>query len=308
MFVRALGVTAALAAALVPSCEPACGPPPPPPSEPRPTDEVVALVVAGIDSRWTRVIDADLVEVRFGLESLREAFNEGDRVLLTDTSRTTEVSAATLDAAYALPSSTFVVEGVTRDRSMDFPFAFIGDSLGVSMTQSDTDELPALLDGVFAAARYDAVGARCTADPGCVSTGLAAAQAVPVGTELVVVELGINDLSGFATKLDRVMQVLVAKGVDTVIWPTVSTRSTYASGATANNAALFAAAAGRWSGRLQVPDWNAHSSGAAKDAWFTSDRIHLTATGQAEMALFIRNSVIDVLPPPSAEPPTTEPG
>jgi len=214
------------------------------------------------------------------------------------------VSAAALDAAYGLQSSSFVIEGVTRDRSMDFAFAFIGDSVGVGITDGGTDELPALLDGVFTFPLFDAVGSRCTADPGCRSTGLAAAQAVPVGTELVVMELGLNDAYGsFATKIDQVMNVLVDKGVDSVLWLTISTRSTYASAwAAPNNTTLAAAAAGRWNGRLDLVDWNAYSTGADKDAWFYDDRIHLRPTGQAEMALLVRAAVMQHLPAETVAP------
>jgi hypothetical protein len=297
MLVRAAGIAAVLATGLVPSCEPSCAPPPQP--GPRPTDEVVALVVDGLDSPWRRVIDADLVESRYGLGSLQAVSDEGDQVRLTGTAGEQVVTSAELDAAYGLPSSAFDTRGVARRRSVDAGFTFIGDSLGVSITEGGTDELPALLDGVFWNPRYDAVGSRCTADPGCRSTGLAAAQAVPAGTAMVVVELGINDASGdFATKIDQVMGVLADKGVGTVVWLTISTRSTYAAGwASANNEMLVDAATGRWSGRLHLLDWNAASTGADKDHWFASDRVHLTATGQAHMAVLIRDAVIDQTSP-----------
>jgi hypothetical protein len=122
---------------------------------------------------------------------------------------------------------------------------------------------------------------------------------VPAGTELVVVELGVNDVTGvFATKLDQVMQVLVDKGVPTVLWLTSSTRSPrLGASAAANNEQLVAAAAGRWAGRLAVVDWGAESAGAGNAHWFTSDLIHLTPTGQANLALVIRDAVIAELPP-----------
>lgn len=306
MLTRALGVSAVVVAGLVPSCQPACEPPPV--SPPRDVDEVVALVVDGLDTAWTRVIDADLVETRYGLGSLVEVVGEGAQVRLVGTAAERTVSAAELDAAYSLPSSRFAIQGVTRDRTSNIGFTFIGDSLGVSITSGSTDELPALLDGVFVAPRYDAVGGRCTADPGCVSTGLDAAERVPGGAGVVVMELGINDAIGsFDTKIDQVMNELVGKGVGPVVWLTSSTRSSYAHWADERNATLVAAAQGRWNGVLQVADWNAHSSGASKNHWFQPDLIHLTSTGQAELALFIRDAVIAVLPPPPEPPPTTEP-
>ena len=187
MLTRALGVGAVVAAGLVPSCQPSCEPPAPPS---RDVDEVVALVVDGLDTAWTRVIDADLVETRYGLGSLVEVSGDGGQVHLVGTVTERTVSAAELDAAYALPSSQFAIAGVTRDLASDVGFTFIGDSLGVSITTGTNDELPALLDGVFVAPRYDSVGGRCTADPGCASTGLDAAENVPGGAGVVVMELG----------------------------------------------------------------------------------------------------------------------
>ena len=94
------------------------------------------------------------------------------------------------------------------------------------------------------------------------------------------------------------MTELVGKGVGPVVWLTSSTRNTtYAHWADENNAILVAAAEGRWNGVLQVADWNAYSTGASNDHWFQTDRIHLTSTGQAELALFIRDAVIAVLTP-----------
>lgn len=302
--------------ALVPACEPGCEPPPGPP--PRSTSDIVALVVEGVGSgdapsssttRWTRIVDADLVASRYGLGSLIGVGTEPDptsqhtgvwaqRLLLEGTIASAVVSAVDFRGAYGLPSAGFEVEAVTRDVSRDDGFTFIGDSLGVSISDTSTSELPTLLDGVFPNPRFDSVGGRCTADPGCVSTGLDAARAVPTGTGIVAIELGINDASGsFATKIDQVMRVLIdEKGVDEVVWLTSSTRSDYASGwAPSNNARLAEAATGRWNGTLHVADWNAHSSGNTRgqDGWFASDRIHLTATGQAELARFTRDAIIE---------------
>ena len=71
--------------------------------------------------------------------------------------------------------------------------SFIGDSVGVSVAGSDGSELRVLLDGVFAL--DDVRHASCRAARRAVRspTVSSAAAAVPVGTELVVVELGYND-------------------------------------------------------------------------------------------------------------------
>lgn len=324
MLVRALGIGAVALISLVPSCEPGCEPTPGP-APPRSTSDIVALVVEGVGSGdapsssttpWTRIVDADLVASRYGLGSLIGVGTEPDptsphtgvwanRLLLEGSITSAVVSAIDFRGAYALPSAGFEVEAVTRDASRDDGFTFIGDSLGVSIADTATAELPTLLDGVFPNPRYDSVGGRCTADPGCVSTGLDAARAVPAGTGIVAIELGINDGSGsFAMKIDQVMRVLVDdKGVDAVVWLTSSTRSDYAAGwAPSNNARLAEAATGRWSGSLHLADWNAHSSGNARgqDGWFASDRLHLTSTGQAELARFTRDAIIAHAAPPAA--------
>ena len=106
-------------------------------------------------------------------------------------------------------------------------FVFIGDSVGFSVSESETAELPALLDGVFASTVFDVVGGRCTASPNCIgTTGVQAAQAIPNGTDIAIVELGYNDPSGFAAKIDQVMSVLRGKGVIRVGWVTMSERRT----------------------------------------------------------------------------------
>ncbi|MGH9272589.1 MAG: hypothetical protein ACRDZ2_15110, partial [Ilumatobacteraceae bacterium] len=280
---------------LVPSCQPGCEPGPPP--DPRSTTEVVALVVEGLDTRWSRLIDGDDLEAHYGLGSMESAELQGADVRLSGTAGSATVAATALRSAYGLPSASFAVEEVARGASTNTGFTFLGDSIGVGITDS-SPELPMLLDGVFWNPRYDAVGSRCTADPGCVNEGIVAAQAIPADTSVVVVELGINDASGrFATKIDQMMEILVGKGVDTVIWPTISTRSSYAEAwASGNNLQLFAAL-DRWP-ELVVIDWNAFSSGNAngQDGWFYSDRIHLNLTGQVQLARFLRNAVVTHAP------------
>ena len=160
-------------------------------------------------------------------------------------------------APTGLPSHGISIRVITREMITPQDFAFIGDSVGFSITDTETSELPALLDGVFASTVFDSVGGRCTASPNCIgTTGVQAAQAIPNGTEIAIVELGYNDPSGFAGKIDQVMTVLRGKGVTRVGWVTMSERR-------ASSAAVFAAAnqalnaaRARWP-ELVVLDWNA---------------------------------------------------
>ena len=202
------------------------------------------------------------------------------------------MSALNFRGSYGFPSHGIAsIRVITRDMVTPQDFAFIGDSVGFSITDSDTAELPALLDGVFATNVFDAVGGRCTASPNCIgTTGVQAAQAVPNGTEIAIVELGYNDPSGFAAKIDQVMSVLRGKGVSRVGWVTMSERRT-TSGFAAANQALNAARA-RWP-ELVVLDWNQASSGADRDRWFADD-VHLTTTGQSEFALWLRGQTLSL--------------
>ena len=175
--------------------------------------------------------------------------------------------------------------GVVASTSM----RMVGDSVGRSMTESSTSELPALLDGVFTSATYDNAQNRCTAD--CGLSGVGAAASVPVGTDLVLVELGYNSpTSSFGARIDSLMRALEARQVERVVWVNLSVRSGRADYIAANQA--LAAARGRWPD-LFVLDWASHSAGSGgnRGRWFATDGIHLTATGQAEMARFVRNQL-----------------
>ena len=245
-------------------------------------------------------IDAHALAERFDLGTLTAAYTErdpatvwdgqwGNRVQLQGTTGATTMSALSFRGSYGLPSHGISIRVITREMITPQDFAFIGDSVGFSITDTETSELPALLDGVFASTVFDSVGGRCTAAPNCIgTTGVQAAQAIPNGTEIAIVELGYNDPSGFAAKIDQVMTVLRGKGVSRVGWVTMSERRT-TSGFAAANQALNAARA-RWP-ELVVLDWNEASSGADRDRWY-ADGVHLTSTGQSEFALWLRGQVL----------------
>ena len=165
----------------------------------------------------------------------------------------------------------------------------IGDSVGRSMTESSTSELPALLDGMFTSAGYDNAPNRCTSD--CGLSGVGAAASVPIGTDLVLVELGYNSpTSDFGARIDAMMRALEARQVERVVWVNLSVRTGRADYVAANQA--LAAARSRWPD-LFVLDWAAYSAGIGgnRNRWFATDGIHLTATGQAEMARFVRDQL-----------------
>jgi SpoIID/LytB domain protein len=255
--------------------------------------------------RWTRVIDAHALAERFDLGTLTAAWAEhapgsqwegdwGNQVRLQGTGGSSTMTALNFRGSYGFPSHGIAsIRVITRDIITPQDFAFIGDSVGSSITDSDTSELPALLDGVFANAVFDSVGGRCTASPNCIgTTGVQAAQAIPNGTEIAIVELGYNDPSNFAGKIDQVMTVLRGKGVSRVGWVTMSERrASSATAFAAANQALQEAQA-RWP-ELLVLDWNQASSGSERDRWFADD-VHLTNTGQSEFALWLRGQTLSL--------------
>ena len=250
--------------------------------------------------RWTRIIDGDVIAAAYGLGTLTSATSEPDpatpfvgvwdnRVRLTGTGGTVVVSDLNLRSAYGLPSHGFTVRAQVRGVVASNSMRMIGDSVGRSMTESSTSELPALLDGMFTSAAYDNAQNRCTAD--CGLSGVGAAASVPIGTDLVLVELGYNSpTSSFGARIDSLMRALEARQVERVVWVNLSVRTGRADFIAANQA--LAAARSRWPD-LFVLDWATYSAGSGgnRGRWFATDGIHLTATGQAEMARFVRNQL-----------------
>ncbi len=86
------------------------------------------------------------------------------------------------------------------------------------------------------------------------------------------------------------MRALEARQVERVVWVNLSVRTGRADYVAANQA--LAAARSRWPD-LFVLDWASYSAGSRgnRNRWFATDGIHLTATGQAEMARFVRNQL-----------------
>jgi hypothetical protein len=259
--------------------------------------------------RWTRILDADKLAADHGLGRLISAtmveaasptnrqfdgiwFND---VVLTGTTKSVRIPAWDFRGANGLPSPGFTLRTVTRD-TRPTSVAMIGDSVGNSIAGSSTSELRTLVDGTFATARFDVVDGRCTTNTACPGTsGVEAAARLPFGLDLVVVELGYNDSpSSFASSIDAMMTALQKSGVREVAWVnmadirTVNGQSLYGPA----NAALQAARS-RWS-NLTVLDWNAASAGPERPRWFT-DGVHLTATGQAQFALWVRQAMVSAV-------------
>jgi len=246
--------------------------------------------------RWTRVIDADDVIAQYGLANANDVITVPDlgspyvgiwanEVQLGNGAA---VSAWDFRNDFGLPAPGFELVPIRRTISSPSTFAFIGDSVGVSVASSPTSSLPVLLEGVFAATGFDVLGARPTQGGG-ETDGVAAANDVPVGTDLVVVELGYNDApSAMPDRIDALMAALRSRDVGLVVWVGPSERRPEY---LATNIALRAATE-RWD-ELIFWDWHAASSSAIADRWFADD-VHLMSTGRAEFSIWLRDHIIDV--------------
>jgi len=253
--------------------------------------------------RWTRIIDADAVVAEYGLATAstvatRPSTSQADAGFegiwaneVTFGPGAGTVSAWNFRGAFGLPSPGFQLIPVRRDLSAAGSFAFIGDSVGRSVTQLNGLPFPVLTEGVFGPVRYDSLDSRRT-QGGSIPDGVTAAGQVAFGTDVVVVELGYNDdPTRMPGRIDAVMEALRARDVGRVVWVTVSERRESIDFAATNQA--IRGAESRWP-ELEVIDWHAASSGASADRWY-SDDVHLTATGRAEFALFLRDEIIDVV-------------
>ena len=261
------------------------------PSVDDPFDDVAANPL----HRWTRLIDVDWLATWCGLANaggVATVAGAPSSYVGVWNNRLTGCGGKTildLRNALSFPSHGFDLVPVIRDVTSSSSFSFIGDSVGVSIAGDDTGTLRTLLDGVYPSITWDSLGARPT--QGGAGDGVAAADAVPLGTDLVVVELGYNDPpSAMPQRIDALMTALTARGVGRVAWVTVSERRTTTAYATTN--AAINAAANRWS-NLTVFDWEAASDDAAAHRWF-ADGVHLTGTGRAEFALFLREQMFGV--------------
>ncbi len=268
--------------------------------------------------RWTRVIDADALESRYGLGQLMSAamteaasstYRQFDGIwfndlVLTGTADTERIQALDFSKTFGLPSPGFTVRVVRADATGN-SFGLIGDSVANSIAQGGVSEFDRLIDGTFTSSTILAQDSRCTTKTICPGpTGVEAARTLPLGLDLVVVELGYNDTATtFADDIDAMMRALDDRKVGRVVWVNLADiRPEPIGGRYRPMNTALAAAVGRWP-NLTVLDWNAASDHVeARARWFT-DGVHLSTTGQAEFALWLRAEIIDVAPSYRLSPP-----
>jgi peptidoglycan hydrolase-like protein with peptidoglycan-binding domain len=251
--------------------------------------------------RWTRILDADALAEKYGLGSITAAsmveaassayrqydgiwFN--DVVLTGSNGRQARLNAWDFRGANGLPSPGFTIRVVTRD-STDDRVAFVGDSVG----ESSRNEFVSLTDGMFSSLTYNTLTSRFITKTPPSPSGVQVARSLPTDLDVVAVELGYNPSNNMAADIDAMMEALTERGARRVIWINMAEIRRGPGGSSfygAANAALTAARS-RWP-NLVVADWNATSAGAGieRSRWISSDGIHLTATGQAQFALWTR--------------------
>jgi SpoIID/LytB domain protein len=268
--------------------------------------------------RWTRVIDADTLESKYELGQLTSASMTStqdsrykgydgiwfDDIVLTGKSGSERMNSWDFRNAFNLPSPGFTVR-VVREISTPARFGFIGDSVGSSVASESTSEFRSVIDGSFASPMISAVTNRCTNRSSCSGTsGVDIAKGLPLGLDLVVVELGYNDsASTFADDVAAMMTALTERGVKQVAWVNLAEIRTNSSGLTYrphNN--VLSAAESQWP-NLTILDWNKASSDSGSRARWFSDGVHLTSTGQAEFALWLFDEVTTLAPATRLGPP-----
>jgi peptidoglycan hydrolase-like protein with peptidoglycan-binding domain len=259
---------------------------------------------------WTRSVSAAQLREKYPqigtLTSISTAHDGlgGDwngyttEVTITGTNGSVKMSGWSFRSAFGLPAPWY---GVTPVYPAEFEAApvgrmlVIGDSVGASITA----EFNGIVAPAYPNVDYQAVPNRCLVGASCVEPTVGLPDAPSIINKLTsenmptiaVLQLGYNDdPATFAQDIDQVVTALNARAVQRIIFVNLSTRRVSVD-YTRSNAEL-AAAAQRYP-NVSVLDWNSHSAGPEKTRWF-SDTVHLTSTGRAEFALFLRNQLDDL--------------
>ena len=266
--------------------------------------------------RWTQIIDADTFATQNGLGRITDVSMQSttssqyqgfdgiwfDDLVVSGTAGTYRKQAWDVKSALGLRSPGFTVRAIRRDAT-NKSMGFVGDSVGNGVTASN-GALVRVTDGTFTSQTIDAFDSRCTTKDVCPGTsGVEAANALPPGLDLVVVELGYNDNSAtFASDIDAMMAALIARGTRQVAWVNLADiRQSNGSSTYGPSNAALSAAQSRW-GNMTVLDWNAASNTPERSRWF-SDGVHLTTTGSAQFALWLRDRLLELSPTHYLAPP-----
>lgn len=278
-------------------------------------DDVIAVVVDGVgtpgtpgsvgvegtpadpDQGWTRILDADVLADRYSLGALSSATMVASSpgraldtlVLVGRTGRIVRLDASVFARDRVWPSARFSVRVVARE-PVARTVAYVGDSVG----ESAKNELVALTDGMFSALTIETLSGRFITKTPPSPSGVDIATTLPANLDLVVVELGYNPSTSMAADIDTMMTALDQRGARRVVWINMAEVRKNADGTSAYGAANAALqqAKNRWP-KLTVADWNTArlAAEAQRAQWISSDGVHLTTSGQAQFALWVRQMI-----------------
>jgi SpoIID/LytB domain protein len=256
---------------------------------------------------WTRVFSAAAIQAKYpAVGTLTSVVTNHDglggdwngyatSVTINGTAGSVTVTGWAFKTTFDIPAPWFETTNVVSapfDAAPVGSFLFIGDSVGESMKA----EFNAVVTPAYPSMNYQALSNRCMVGPSCVAAAIGLPDAPAIINSLTpeqypniaVIQLGYNDdPNTLQSDVDQVVNALNARGIQRVVFINLSTRRTSRNYALSN--AVLANAATSYP-NVSVLDWNAASSAPTQGRWFRDD-IHLTNTGRAQFALFIRNQL-----------------
>jgi SpoIID/LytB domain protein len=265
------------------------------------SDPVNSLLV------WTRVFSAAAIQAKYpAVGTLTSVVTNHDglggdwngyatSVTINGTAGSVTVTGWAFKTTFDIPAPWFETTNVVSapfDAAPVGSFLFIGDSVGESMRA----EFNAVVTPAYPSMNYQALSNRCMVGPSCVAAAVGLPDAPAIINSLTpeqypniaIIQLGYNDdPNTLQSDVDQVVNALNARGIQRVVFVNLSTRRTSRNYALSN--AVLANAATSYP-NVSVLDWNAASSAPTQGRWFRDD-IHLTNTGRAQFALFIRNQL-----------------
>lgn len=262
------------------------------------SDSINSLLV------WTRVISAAQFAAKYPqIGTLTSVVTTHDglggdwngyalSVAITGTAGSVTLKGWDFKTAFDLPApwyETTPVFGAAFDAAPVGAMLFVGDSVGESIAA----EFSAIVGPAYSSINYQALTNRCMVGPSCVAAASGAPDALTIINALTpeqipriaVVQLGYNDdPATFQSDVDQVVSAFNARSVQRIVFINLSTRRT-SRNYTLSNTILSSAA--QTYPNVSVLDWNSASTAPTKSRWFRDD-VHLTTTGRAEFALFLR--------------------
>ncbi len=256
---------------------------------------------------WTRVFSAAAIQAKYpAVGTLTSVVTNHDglggdwngyatSVTINGTAGSVTVTGWAFKTTFDIPAPWFETTSVVSapfDAAPVGSFLFIGDSVGESIKA----EFNAVVAPAYPSMNYQALSNRCMVGPSCVAaaSGLPDAPAIINSLtpeqypNIAIIQLGYNDdPNTLQSDVDQVVNSLNARGIQRIVFINLSTRRSSRNYSLSN--AVLANAATSYP-NVSVLDWNAASSDPTQGRWFKDD-VHLTNTGRAQFALFLRNQL-----------------